>query len=60
MAKAIQINFKDLSTVPIDVRKIITKEQQKRKDKKGVGKYSIALTICEIVRAWNNKCNESQ
>lgn len=59
MAKAIQINFKDLSTVPIDVRKIITKEQQKEKDKKGVGKYSIALTICKIVRAWNDKCNES-
>lgn len=58
MAKAIQINFKDLSTVPIDVRKIITKEQQKEKDKKGVGKYSVALTICKIVREWNNKCNQ--
>lgn len=60
MAKAIQINFKDLSTVPIDVRKILQKEQRKEMDKKGVGKYSIALTICKIVRAWNDKCNESQ
>lgn len=58
MAKAIQINFKDLSTVPIDVRKIIRKEQDKEKDKKGIGKFSIALTICKIVREWNNKCNQ--
>lgn len=59
MPKAIQINFKDLSTVPVDVRKIITREQQKEKDKKGIGKYSVALTICKIVRSWNDKCNQS-
>lgn len=59
MAKSIQINFKDLSTVPIDVRKIIQKEQDKEKQKKGVGKYSVALVVCKIVREWNSKCNES-
>jgi hypothetical protein len=58
MPKAIQINFKDLKTIPIDVRKIITKDNQKERDKKGVGKYSIALTICKIVREWNSKCNQ--
>lgn len=58
MAKSILINFKNLSTVPVDVRKIITREQQKEKDKKVIGKYSIALTICKIVREWNNKCNQ--
>lgn len=60
MAKTIQINFKNLQTVPIDVRKILQKEQQKEKEKKGIGKYSIALVLCKIIRAWNNKCNESQ
>lgn len=59
MAKTIPIDFKDLSTVPVDVRKILLKEQQREKDKKGIGKFSVALTICKIVKEWNNKCNES-
>ena len=58
MAKQQQIDFKRLSTVPIDVRKIILKEQQKEKDKRGIGKYSIQLTLIKIVREWNNKCNQ--
>jgi hypothetical protein len=58
MAKQPQIDFKRLSTVPIDVRKIILKEQQKEKDKRGIGKYSIQLTLIKIVREWNNKCNQ--
>lgn len=58
MAKTTQINFKDLSTVPIDVRNILKKEQRKEMDKKNIGKYSIGLTICKIVRAWNDKCNQ--
>lgn len=59
MATTEQIDFKNLSTIPADVKKIIQKEQEKKKQKKGVGKYSIALTICDIIKEWNNKCNES-
>lgn len=53
-----QIDFKNLSTVPVDVRKVLQKEQQREKEKKGIGKFSIQLTICKIVREWNNKCNQ--
>lgn len=58
MAQTEQIDFKNLQTVPEDVRKIITKEQRKEMDKKRIGKYSIALAICKIIREWNNKCNQ--
>ncbi len=58
MAKQEPINFKNLSTVPIDVRKIILQEQAKEKDKKGLGQYSIQMTICKIIRQWKTKCGE--
>ena len=58
MPKTEPINFKTLSTVPVDVRKIILAEQQKEKEKKGVGQYSIQMTICKIIRQWKTKCGE--
>lgn len=58
MAKTEPINFKNLATVPIDVRKIILREQGKEKEKKGVGQYSVQQTIIKIIRQWENKCRE--
>lgn len=58
MAKQEPINFKNLATVPIDVRKIILQEQAKEKQKRGVAQYSVQSTIIKIIRQWNNKCNQ--
>jgi len=58
MSKTEPINFKNLSTVPVDVRKIILREQSKEKEKKGVAQYSIQMTIIKIIRQWENKCRE--
>lgn len=58
MSKTEPIDFKNLATVPIDIRKIILKEQAKEKEKRGVAQYSIQTTVCKIIREWNNKCNQ--
>lgn len=58
MANTEPINFKNLATVPVDVRKIILREQAKEKEKKGVAQYSIQMTIIKIIRQWENKCRE--
>jgi len=58
MPKTEPINFKNLATVPVDVRKIILREQSKEKEKKGVAQYSIQMTIIKIIRQWENKCRE--
>lgn len=58
MARQEPINFKNLATVPIDVRKIILQEQAKEKQKRGVAQYSVQSTIIKIIRQWQNKCNQ--
>jgi hypothetical protein len=52
------INFKNLSSLPIDVRKIILREQAKEKEKRGVAQYSVQMTVIKIIRQWENKCRE--
>lgn len=47
-----------LRNVPIDVRKIILREQAKEKDKRNVMQYSITSTVIKIIRQWENKCRE--
>lgn len=47
-----------LRNIPIDVRKILLKEQFKEKEKRGTMQYSISTTIFKIIREWNNKCNQ--
>lgn len=47
-----------LRGMPIDVLKIILKEQGKEKEKRGLKQFSISTTIIKIIREWNNKCNQ--
>jgi len=53
------MNFRKLESVPADVRKIILREQETEKDKRGIGKFSVASTIIKIIREWNARCRES-
>lgn len=48
-----------LRSVPIDVLKIVLKQQGKEKEKRGLKQFSLSTTIFKIIREWNNKCNES-
>lgn len=45
--------------IPAEVKKILTDEQAKEKNKRGTSQYSLSSTIIKIVREWKNKCNPS-
>jgi hypothetical protein len=47
-----------LRGMPIDVLKVVLKEQGKEKEKRGLKQFSISTTIIKIIREWNNKCRE--
>ena len=47
-----------LRGLPIDVLKIILKEQGKEKEKRNLKQFSLATTIYKIVREWKNKCGQ--
>ena len=47
-----------LRSLPIDVLKIVLKEQLKEKEKRGLKQFSLSTTIFKIIRQWNSKCNQ--
>lgn len=47
-----------LRGLPIDVLKVLLKEQGKEKEKRGVKQFSLSTTIIKIVREWNDKCRQ--
>lgn len=44
--------------IPVEVKKILTDEQAREKNKRGTSQYSLSSTIIKIVREWSNKCRE--
>lgn len=47
----------NLRNVPIDVRKIIIREQSKEKESRGTLQFSISTTIFKIIREWE-RCRD--
>lgn len=50
------IDFRSLKTLPVDIRKIIVREQGKEKENRGI-QFSISSTIIKIIREWE-KCKQ--
>lgn len=48
-----------LREVPIEIVRIINKEQAKVKAERDIKQFSLSSTIYKIVKEWNNKCRES-
>lgn len=44
--------------IPAEIKKILTKEQAKEKDKRGTSQYSLSSTIIKIIREWSDKCRQ--
>jgi len=48
-----------LRAVPLEIRKIVLKEQSKEKENRGTSQYSMSSTIFKIIREWET-CYNSQ
>jgi hypothetical protein len=46
-----------LRNVPLEIRQIVIKEQNKEKEKRG-SQFSISSTIIKIIREWKLKCGQ--
>lgn len=48
-----------LREVPIEVIRIINKEQAKVKAERDLKQFSLSSTVYKIIKEWNNKCQET-